>query len=1404
MSMTIVSISLAMGGHRTAGRLFDATATLPRPAAHRYIPTGPTLRLRPAVSGMRSEGGSSASERHDATVVVADISGFTALSETLDPEAVTDLMNRCFATLEVIVTSRGGIVDQYIGDCVVAVFGLDDSGPDATRRAVGAASEMRTAIHELNQEGHLPAALDLHVGIATGPVVAGQLGGELSRAFRVTGETVHLAELVEHASEAGDVFVCPRTHAETAQAFEYRALEPRVLAPGQEAMALNALVVAVRPRRRVKRPSERRQATVLFADVRGFKALYATMAPDALTTMLNRCFAELELAVRSYGGVIDKYVGECVMALFGVPNAIEHAPRQAINAAIEIRRRLAELNAEARLATPLVVHIGINTGLVIAGEIGGRAKRDFTVMGDTVNLAARLRDAAPAGAVWVGPETHRATAAEFEYRALAPLKLKGKAQLIHSHELQSSESQVHRTPRAPVADRLISSAVVGRETEIAELETRIRQLVEGTGGMVGVVGEAGLGKSRLLAELLARASAADVTVLEGRSMSIGQGLSFHPFVDLLRRWARISEKDGDDAGSAKLLAAIGEIMPDDERDEVFPFVATLMGMRPGGGHADRVGGLEGEAVEELILKSMRQLFLRLADQRPTVVVFEDLHWADLSSIELLESLLRLVVRHRLLFVAVARPDFPETSERILAAARTEYATAYTEIRLGQLTDPQCDALIQNLLGSTDLLPYATRALIVRKADGNPFYIEEVIRSLIDQGAVVYVAGHARLTEKIHSVVIPGTVQEVIMTRVDRLDEATRHVLQVASVIGRSFQHSIVADILGDVEDLDAILDDLMARQLVQSHQSRRTANVRRVMLFAEREYLFTHALLQETIYEAILQKTRQALHRRVARSIEATYADRLADFYSMLAYHDRRGEENEKAEEYLFKAGEEAARSAASNEALAFFRDASRLYLQMHGDGGDRRKRALLEQNIGSALLLKGSLTEAIEHFDSALALLGEPVPNNKIVAYSKFALDLAGVMGQLFVRTGRRRVVADWDRERQISEIYFNRGRAEITSDPTRLFIDLVGAFRRFNRIDMRQIDQASAMYASFATMFCYSGVSFAVSKRALAIAKGLIRPGNVRDVFTCASMEFIHHYLRGDWDDVHVIDDGLVEEALRYGQLWDVNTYVGLFCDQRLRQGDFATARELLARLADISDSYGYAFAEANHDGMTALCLLEKRDLGEALRAADKYYGERHEDALRVLGLGVRAKAQVLLGDSAGAEATLATAETITSRSIEVPPWQLSAYAAARLRHDVMALEQAAGRGGVPSSLARRARKRLRYALRIASKVSIQRTEIHQLAGRACWLLGRPREALRHWSHAVAVGTRMGTRPELARTYAEAGRSFLEAPGAHRLDGLDGAACLARAIGVFRELELEWDLERYSDAARAASAAA
>jgi hypothetical protein len=651
------------------------------------------------------------------------------------------------------------------------------------------------------------------------------------------------------------------------------------------------------------------------------------------------------------------------------------------------------------------------------------------------------------------------------------------------------------------------------------------------------------------------------------------------------------------------------------------------------------------------------------------------------------------------------------------------------------------------------------------------------------------------------VIIPGTVQEVIMARVDQLDEPTRRLLQVAAVIGRSCPHRIIAAIMEDdgvgETQLAEQIAHLKARQLLVERRSRRTGSVRRRTLAEELEYVFQHALVQETIYESILQKTRRSLHARVAESIERIFFYRLADFYGMLAYHYSRAEQTEKAEQYLLKAGDEAARAAASTEALHFFREASRLYFLMHGTGGDAGMKARLEKNVAVALLNRGDHSEAIEHFDRAAEHLGQRPVRHPTAARLRFAANLMALLAQLYLRLGRHRRVTDWERERLRCEILFNRARAQIYADPSRLFFDSVAALRYFNEIDATKIEQASTICASGAGMFCYSAVSFAVGRRILAIAKQLRRAGSVKDAFACASMEFICHYLEGDWSDRHDVDESLVEDAIRHGQLFDVNNYLGLLCDRAVRQGHFASARNVLARLGDIHDVYGYPFAGANRDGMTALLLLEERQLDEALAAVDRYHMARHEDLMKVLGLGTRAKVQVLLADLEGAAATLAAAEKITSRSRSIPPWHLSAHAAARLRYHLASLT-AHGPNRIRQT--RAARRSARYALSIAGKVAVQRTEIHQLVGELDWRLGRRRAALWHWQRSTSVGTALGAVPELARTYAVVARCLAEAGGTYRLDGLDAAACCEKARLLFTQVGLVREEEALRALARAA----
>jgi class 3 adenylate cyclase/tetratricopeptide (TPR) repeat protein len=1329
-----------------------------------------------------------AGERRTATVMFADISGFTALSERLDPEEVTTVMNGCFARLESVVLAHGGIVDEYLGDCVKAVFGFSPASTNPISHAIQAAVEIRDTLYQYNHDANLPSPLDIHIGINTGSVIGLVMDDGREGDFCVLGDAVRLAAKLEDVSDRGDIFVGPDTYEATKDEYEYKPRDPVELRPHPLPFAVHQLIAAKRARH-IKRDSERRQATVVFAEVAGLDALSAHYDPGELGDIMNRLFATLATVVNEYGGVVDKFLGEGIMALFGVPNAIENAPRQAINAAIEIRNRLARFTSDHQLPLQLSVHIGINTGLCIAGDIGGRVKHNFTVMGDTVNLAARLKEAAEHGTIFVGPETQRSTLHDFELAPTEPLRLKGKAEPVPAYRVLSVTAQLHRTSAGHAA-RMVFSAMVGRESELAAFRSALEATAAGNGGIVSLIGEAGLGKSRLLSEVIALAERLGVQVLLGRSLSVGRGQSFHPFVDLLRHWARVSDDAGDEQTAATFEAAIGAVMPE-QVDEVFPFISRLLGLHVQGAAADRLAGIEGEALETLILKSMRELLAAIARRQPTALVFEDLHWADLSSLNLLESLLALSTELPLLFVHVARPLFEETSDRIVRICNERFPAQHREIRLDKLDDAESNLLIRNLLNIDDL-PVAVRTLIASKAEGNPFYIEEVVRSLIDQGAVEHHDGRYRVTEKISTVVIPGTIHDVIMARVDRLDESARQLLQIAAVIGRHFYHRIVAHIIEREGPLDADLALLKEKQFIETGAGQWEVAVGRT-LADELEYIFKHALAQEAIYESVLIKTRKDLHRRVAEAIESLFAERLPELYATLAYHYTRSEQLEPAENYLCRAGEEAARAAASAEALQLFREAAAIYDKLHGaEGGESQHRAFLEKNVGLALLNSGQHTESINHFDAALEWLGEPVAKSEVAQALRWFVDMAIVLFRIYVYEGRPGAVSNLDHQREIFKLYFERGHAEVTSAPRRLFLEMATPLRRAYQLDRHLIEQACGMYVSAAMLFAYSGLSSTISKRMLAEAKALLPDDNIHDIFRYRSMVFIYHYLRGDWEDAPTLDDELVAEALRHGLVWDVSLYLGIESDRRFRRGDFAGAHRCLAQLTELRDSYGYAYAANNYEGELLLLLMEERKAEEAVPLADQHIAAWDEAAIHVMSLGEKAKAQILLGDRLGAAESLQRALAVTKREAVLSPWHQSSHFVAQLLFDVTALEAAAAGGDRSqwSRLKRAATRSARRATRTAAKVAKDRVEAYNLAARACWVLGRRRAACQWWRQSIAEALRMGARPQLARAYMAIGERL----GSQSLDGITGSTYLHMARQLFTELGLARDLQQLS----------
>jgi class 3 adenylate cyclase/tetratricopeptide (TPR) repeat protein len=1123
--------------------------------------------------------------------------------------------------------------------------------------------------------------------------------------------------------------------------------------------------------------AERRRATILFADITGFTAMTERMGAERAYPIVVGCLQRLDEVARKHGGTVEKYLGDCVMALFGVPEAIEDAPRAAVNAAIEMRRSVRAysegLGEEARLD----VHSGINTGLAIAGDISGPMLREFAVMGKPVSIADALKDLAPAGHVYVGEDVERATREVFRYRALEPRELEGE-KLRGAFELLSEHEKLHRARIG--AERKLFSPLVGRERELTALRGALARLRAGGGGVASVIAEAGLGKSRLMAEVAASEEARGLTWLEGRSLSTGRHQSFHPIADLVRSWAGIGDEDDEDRARARLEAAIRGTVPDEaDADGMLPFVATLLGLPPDEATRRRLAGIEAGALEKLILRSVGQLLRAGSRQVPIVVVMDDLHWADLSSVELLEALLPLGADHAVLFVNLFRPGFERTSERLRARATLEHADRHLEIALQPLDASAARSLLHHLFRQGEL-PHATRQRIEERAQGNPFYIEEVVRSLLDEGAVEFADGRFRATAKIHDALIPATIQEVIMARVDGQPLRRRQVLQTACVIGGTFHRDVLAAILGDEAQLTADLQDLLdAEFLVPSDR------------LPGEEYAFKHPLIQEVAYEGLLSTRRQELHGKVGEAIERVLPAELPGYTGMLAYHYGKAGAVERAEEFLFRAGAEAARAAAPSEALYFFEEASKLYVELHGDGGDPAKRALLESNVARALYFRGRFVDAIEHFDRALALLGDRVVRGGLRAGARFGWNLALVLARLYGPRWRG-VRAATDRDREIFALRYARAEATVTALPTRHLFDSMDGMALLQRLDPASVPRSGMFYAGCAALFAFGGISFDVSRRLGAQAQALVHDADPDEALYEQAMRFTARVLEGDWADAHEIDPQQLEDGLRRGQLWGPTTYLGLLGEKRIHRGEFDAALDCIRWIDEIRDQFRFDLAQTNFDYLRTLLPLERGDWPAAVEAADTYYDQNPEELLHILALSAKAKAQTQLGALEAAQETLRHAGELMASSAPVPPFHASAYHRSRLLFDVAQLERA-GTGAPPAERRRlraQARRSARGALRSAGRVAWRRTEVLRLAGQLRALAGDRHGALRLFRRSLEAGRALGARPETARTCEALGRLLRETGG--REGTLDAVGWFAHARETYRALDLAGDLAR------------
>jgi len=1125
---------------------------------------------------------------------------------------------------------------------------------------------------------------------------------------------------------------------------------------------------------------ERKLVTVLFADVANYTSMSEKLDPENIHQIMDSCFKILMDQIHEHKGTINQFTGDGVMALFGAPLALEDHAQDACRAALAIQKAVKKYSGEleTQYGIEFKMRIGLNSGPVIVGSIGDDLRMDYTAVGDTTNLASRMEGFAKPGTVLVSPNTYEIVNQQFELKSLGKTEVKGKEDPVEMYEL--IKDKVHR-PRLG-QERQIYSEMVGRESDFNKLELQVNKALNGEGSVVNVIGEAGIGKSRLISELRKSSVVKRATFLEGRAISIGRNLSFHPIIDLLKHWSRISEDDSETSSLAKLETAIRSVCQQDA-DEIIPFVAKLMGMKLSGRYAERVEGIEGEALEKLILKNVKDLITKSTELMPLVIVIEDLHWADTSSIELLESLFRLAETQRVLFINVFRPDHKETGERIVETIKEKLSVYYVEIDLEPLTEQMSGTLIDNMLDIKGL-HYGIRDKIVQRAGGNPFFIEEVVRSFIDEGAVIAKDGKFEVTDKIETMVIPHTINDVLMARIDRLEDETKDLVKVASVIGRNFFHKILSEVATSVEDIDNRISHLKEIQLIRERKR-----------MEELEYLFKHALAQEAAYESILYQKRKALHLQVAKSIEKVFKEKLHEFYGLLALHYSKAEDYGNAEHYLVKAGEEALKSSASSEALNYYQKALNLYLKEYGADSDPERVAMMESNIALALHNRGQHIAAVEFFDKAITYYKGNLPKHifsmivkSLIGFCHFLISLY-LPSLKFNKTPKKKDI-------EVLNLVVKKCESLTVTDPKRFFIESFYFLKRLSAFDLTKVEDGFCMYGGASVTFSWTGVSFRLSRKVLDFVKDKAEMSNLKFKIRYDVCLSTFDLLTGNWAMAKEYDGALVNQTIRIGELFNTSVYFFVHNAMNIDRGCFQNAQKIIDRESELADVYEYMLSKIHMYEVSLKLKLKQRKLHNIFDEIEEGIDFCNKNGMKIQAFICyiyKAQVQFLLNNIDGAEESILKAKEYFSEAKNIPYYH-SVFLLCQFIGNLFGLEEAIQSGKRSAITSNRKKAFLigKKSVRISKKAANDRTEILKLMGRYYWLIGRQNKAFKWWDVAAKKGEELGARPDLSRTYFEIGKALLDPKCKYKeWKGMSAQEYLEKARTMFQDMDLQYDLD-------------
>ncbi|MDA2920757.1 tetratricopeptide repeat protein [Desulfobacterota bacterium AH_259_B03_O07] len=640
---------------------------------------------------------------------------------------------------------------------------------------------------------------------------------------------------------------------------------------------------------------ERKQVTVLFTDVSGFTALSEKLDPEEVRTLMNRCFEIIIEEVHRYEGTVNQFTGDGVMALFGAPVALEDHPHRAVSSALAIQRSLNIYGGELKKqkAIDLKIKIGINTGLVVVGNIGSDLRMDYTAMGDTINLASRLQNLAEPATILISESTHKLVQDYFDVKPLGPLQVKGKAHPVKAFRVRRIKRSI-----APVdiAKARGLTKLIGRDKELDIITDRLGKINEGLGQVVGIVGEAGIGKSRLIYEFRRSIEKEKITYIESSCLSYGIATPYLPIIDHIKSNCGIGAIDDEPTIKKKLDSEIERM--DAGLEWILPYLYHLLSLQV---PLDFLKVLDEREKKRRTHEALRSLYLTGSQIRPLVVTIENINWMDNASAEYLNYLGEGLHGYPLLLILTYRPGYTQPFIG---------KSYYTQISLNHLTKSEIIQLIQELLGGKEA-PGDFTKLITKQAEGNPFFIEELVRSFKEGGILIPEDGRYLITKDISKIEIPDRVQNVIMARIDRLDEDLKKTLQYASVIGKEFTLNLLGRVPAIGDNLEGKLSELIGLEFIHEKG-----------IYPEREYLFMQSLTQDVAYQSLLIKMRRELHEVIGDGIKELYEGRLEEYYTILAHHYKNSDNKEQALNYLILAGEKASGLYSHFEAKSYYEEA--------------------------------------------------------------------------------------------------------------------------------------------------------------------------------------------------------------------------------------------------------------------------------------------------------------------------------------------------------------------------------------------------------------------------------------------------------------------------------------------------